>query len=164
VYALPWNCAIERREARGVFDGALPSGAAGLLGSHRFVRECLRDHRVDLGSVDVPVQCPHDADARKHRRTVERRDQDQGFHCSLPFRRCVFDLRKSCNVVAGVLKRDQRATAGQGDWLIKDARPSQSIHFRRSRRMALAGRILSWQPLPATIAAHPRADLTASSR
>jgi hypothetical protein len=65
-------------------------------------------------SFDVPVQCPHDTDARKHRRTVERRDQDQGFYCSLPFRRCVFDLRKSRNVVAGVLKRDQPATAGQG--------------------------------------------------
>ena len=32
-YALPRNCAIERSEARGGFDGALPSGAERLLGS-----------------------------------------------------------------------------------------------------------------------------------
>jgi hypothetical protein len=115
-------------------------------------------------ALNVAIQCPHDTDAREHCRTAVRRDQDQGFHCSLPFRRCVIDLRKSRDVVASVLKGDQHATAGQGDWLIEDARPGQSIHFRRSRRVALAGRILPCQPLPATIAAHPRADLTASSR
>src|ERR1700722_21040351 len=31
-YALPRNCAIERSEAGGGFDGALPSGAKRLLG------------------------------------------------------------------------------------------------------------------------------------
>ena len=52
MYALPWNCAIERREARGVFDGGLPSGAASTLGLMCFVRKSLRGHRVDLGGVE----------------------------------------------------------------------------------------------------------------
>jgi hypothetical protein len=30
-------------------------------------------------ALDVPVQCPHDADPREHRRAAERRDQHQGF-------------------------------------------------------------------------------------
>jgi hypothetical protein len=29
---------------------------------------------------NVPVQCPHDADARQHGMAAPRRDQDQGFH------------------------------------------------------------------------------------
>src|SRR5260370_15261094 len=33
----------------------------------------------------VPVQGPHDPNPRKHRWPARRRDQDQGFHCSLPF-------------------------------------------------------------------------------
>jgi hypothetical protein len=35
---------------------------------------------------NVTVQCPHDADAREHRRPAQRRDQHQGFDCGLPFR------------------------------------------------------------------------------
>jgi hypothetical protein len=42
---------------------------------------------------DVPVQRPHDANPREHRRSARRRDQDQGFRCSLPFRRRVLSLR-----------------------------------------------------------------------
>jgi hypothetical protein len=34
----------------------------------------------------VSVQCPHDANPRKHRRPAQCRDQDQGFHGRLPFR------------------------------------------------------------------------------
>jgi len=62
----------------------------------------------------VAVQRSHDADPREHRWPAGRSDQDQDFHCSLPFRRCVLDRRKSRDVVAGVLKGGQRATAGQG--------------------------------------------------
>ncbi len=43
---------------------------------------------------NVTVQRLHDADACKHRRAAVRRDQDQGFHCRLPFRRRVLGLRK----------------------------------------------------------------------
>ncbi len=35
--------------------------------------------RIKLANV-AAVQRPHDADARKHRRSARRRDQDQGFH------------------------------------------------------------------------------------
>jgi hypothetical protein len=35
--------------------------------------------------LDVTVQCPHDADARKHRGSAQRRDQDQHLHRRLPF-------------------------------------------------------------------------------
>jgi hypothetical protein len=31
-------------------------------------------------ALDVPVRCPHDADARKHCRPIRFRDQDQSFH------------------------------------------------------------------------------------
>jgi hypothetical protein len=31
-------------------------------------------------ALDVPVKRPHDTDARKHRRSADRRNQDQGFH------------------------------------------------------------------------------------
>jgi hypothetical protein len=31
-------------------------------------------------SFDVPVQCPHDTDAREHHWAAECCDQDQGFH------------------------------------------------------------------------------------
>jgi hypothetical protein len=43
VYALPRNCAIERSEAHGVFDGARPAGAARLPGSFRVAFQRLRE-------------------------------------------------------------------------------------------------------------------------
>jgi hypothetical protein len=46
----------QRGEARGVFNGALPCCAAGLLGSFRFAFERLRDHRVDLFAVEGPLR------------------------------------------------------------------------------------------------------------
>jgi hypothetical protein len=30
---------------------------------------------------DITVQCPHDTDARKHRRAAQLCDQDQAFDC-----------------------------------------------------------------------------------
>jgi hypothetical protein len=42
---------------------------------------------------DVSVQCPHDAEARKHRRpAVAFGDQDQDFNGSLPFLELLFGL------------------------------------------------------------------------
>jgi len=35
---------------------------------------------------DVPVERPHYADPREHRRAAQRRDQHQRFDCGLPFR------------------------------------------------------------------------------
>jgi hypothetical protein len=42
----------------------------------------------------VPVERPHDADARQHRGAAAGRDQDQGFHGVLPLRRAVLGLGK----------------------------------------------------------------------
>jgi hypothetical protein len=58
----------------------------------------------------VTVQCLHDADARKHRRSAVRRDQDQGFHGRLPFRRRVLSLRKLRDVERCVAERDELLT------------------------------------------------------
>jgi hypothetical protein len=52
----------------------------------------------------VAVQRSHDADARKHRRAAERRDQDQSLHCGLPLRRRVFGFRELGDVVPASLR------------------------------------------------------------
>jgi hypothetical protein len=41
---------------------------------------------------DVPVQCPHDADASKHRRAAVLCDQEQHFDRGLPFLELLFGL------------------------------------------------------------------------
>ncbi len=71
---------------------------------------------------NVAVQRPHDADAREHRRSARRRDQDQGLHCCLPFPGLVFDLRKLRDVVAGIFKGDKLATARRRYRLVKRSR------------------------------------------
>jgi hypothetical protein len=45
-------------------------------------------------ALNVAVQRSHDAYAREHRRAARRRDQDQRFHCSLPFLGPRLGLRK----------------------------------------------------------------------
>jgi hypothetical protein len=35
--------------------------------------------------LDVPVERPHDADPGEHHRAAKFRDQEQRFHCGLPF-------------------------------------------------------------------------------
>src|SRR5258708_6557943 len=70
-------------------------------------------------ALDVAVQCPHDADARKHRRPARGRDQDQSFHGRLPVGSLVLGLRKLRDVVASVLERDKLATARQRDWFFE---------------------------------------------
>ena len=54
-------------------------------------------------ALDVPIDRPHDADAREHRRAAERRHQDQSFHGCLPFRSLVNGVRKLGDVIAGRL-------------------------------------------------------------
>jgi len=53
--------------------------------------------RVEFGGV-VPVQCPHNADACKHRRAVLLCDEDQGLNRVEPVR---LDAFAWCRVVAG---------------------------------------------------------------
>jgi hypothetical protein len=73
---------------------------------------------------DVPVQRPHDADPRKHRRPARRRNQDQRFHGRLPFRGFVLGFGKLGNVGSSILQGDELATAGQWDWFVKGPAPS----------------------------------------
>jgi len=61
----------------------------------------------------VTVYCAHYADPREHRRPAGRRDQQQGFHRCLPFRRFVLGLRELRDVGAGVLERDEGAAVRQ---------------------------------------------------
>jgi hypothetical protein len=74
--------------------------------------------------LNVSVQCPHDTDPRKHRWAAQRRHQDQGFHCSLPFSGLVNGLRKLRDVVAGVLQRDERGAARQRYRIVKWSLPT----------------------------------------
>jgi hypothetical protein len=101
---------------------------------------------------DVSVQCPHEADARKHRRAAQRHDQDQRFHRGLPFLALVNGLRKLRDVIAGIFKRDELATVGQRDWIIErplsrtklnpSADPDRNIRARKRSGQAIysAGR------------------------
>jgi hypothetical protein len=72
----------------------------------------------------VTVQRPHDADARKHRRSARRRDQDQRLHCCLPLRGLMRGPRKFRDVLAGILEGDEAAPAGQGYGIFKPSFPA----------------------------------------
>jgi hypothetical protein len=54
VYALPRNRAIKRGEVPGVFDGALPSGAAGTIFDQLLAVKTGCNQRIDLRRI---VQC-----------------------------------------------------------------------------------------------------------
>jgi hypothetical protein len=82
---------------------------------------------IELANV-AAVQCSHDANPRKHRWAARRRDQDQGFHCSLPFRGRMLGLRKLRDVLAGILKGDELAPAWQRYWIIKSPLPAALSH------------------------------------
>jgi hypothetical protein len=47
------------------------------------------------------VQCPHDTDARHHRRAVELDDQEQGFYRGLPLPELLLGLGKLLDIVRG---------------------------------------------------------------
>ena len=57
--------------------------------------------QIELANM-VAVQCPHDADAREHRRATLRRHQDQGLHGRLPFHSLMLGLRQLGKVIACV--------------------------------------------------------------
>ncbi len=67
----------------------------------------------------MAVQRPHDADARKHRRPARGRDRDQRFHCWLPLGGLMLGFRQFRDVIAGILKGDELATARQRYGFIK---------------------------------------------
>jgi hypothetical protein len=54
----------------------------------------------------MAVQRLHDADAREHRWTATRCDQDQSLHCRLPLRGRVLGLRKLGDVGASLFEGD----------------------------------------------------------
>jgi hypothetical protein len=74
--------------------------------------------------LDMAIQRPHDADAREHRRAAERRDEDQGFHCCLPFGGLVLGFRELRDIGSRLLEGDELATARQGDRIVKTPLPS----------------------------------------
>ena len=79
--------------------------------------------------LDVTVQGPHDADARKYRRPARCRDQDQGLHCSLPLRGLMLGFRKLRRVGTGVLESDEPAPAGE-----LDRRSSETNSFPSAKK------------------------------
>jgi hypothetical protein len=57
-------------------------------------------------ALNMVVQRPHDADARKHRRAAQRRHQNQSLHCRLPLGSRVPGFRKLRDVGPGILEGD----------------------------------------------------------
>ena len=84
----------------------------------------------------MTVQCPHDADPREHRRASERRDQDQAFHCGLPFLDLVNGLRKLGDVGAGISKRLQRPAIWERNRIVETPLPSFVRHQAEAARRA----------------------------
>jgi hypothetical protein len=59
---------------------------------------------IKIKLADVPaVQRPHDANPREHHRPAKRCDQDQGFHCCLPFCGLVLSVWQLRDEFPGVL-------------------------------------------------------------
>jgi hypothetical protein len=73
---------------------------------------------------------PHDTDTCEHSGAAECRDQDQGFHCCLPFCSLVLGLRQLRDVVAGVLESDELASAGKRDRIFEKRFPAAIGHLR----------------------------------
>jgi hypothetical protein len=74
--------------------------------------------------LDVPVQGPHHADPREHGWPAMFRDQQQRLHCGKPFLGIMFCLGQFGDELAGVLQRDELATARQRDWIIERSFPA----------------------------------------
>ena len=87
-------------------------------------------------ALDVTVQRSHDPDAREHRRASERDDEDQSFHCRLPFLCFMLGLRKLRDVIAGILEREKLAPAGELDRIVKRPLPTTIGHRRPVLRVA----------------------------
>jgi hypothetical protein len=72
---------------------------------------------------DVPVQSPHDADARHHGRAGVLYDQQHGFDRGLPFREILFGLGK---LHGGMAQSHQLAPTRQQDRIIETTGPGGS--------------------------------------
>jgi hypothetical protein len=73
----------------------------------------------------VPVQRPHDADPREHRRAaVAFGDEDQGFNGSLPLLDLLFGLRQVLDISGGILEGDELAALGRRDWIVERPVPA----------------------------------------
>ena len=77
-------------------------------------------------ALNVTIERPHHADARKHCWPAKLCDQDQGFHRGLPFRGRVFRLWQLGDVGAGVVQGDEPAAVRQRDRIVEEASPGQS--------------------------------------
>jgi hypothetical protein len=104
-------------------------------------------------SNDVPVQRPHDADARHHSRPIELDDQEHSFDRGLPFLEILLSLRQLHDVAGGILQRDELATAGQGNRIVECAglrhqleRGTMTAPLPANARAACSARFLSALP------------------
>ena len=88
--------------------------------------------RVFAPGIKLPnvaaVQRPHDADARKRRRSARRRDQNQRFHGRLPLCILMLGFRQLSDVIAGVLERDEVSAARQRYRIVERSLPTTVSH------------------------------------
>jgi hypothetical protein len=73
---------------------------------------------------DMPVQCPHDADACHHGRTAMFDNKEQRFDRGLPLRELLFGLREFLDISGGVLEGDELPAAWQRDWIVERTFPT----------------------------------------
>ena len=78
-------------------------------------------------SLDLSIERPQHADARKHCRAARCCDQDQGLHRCLPFFGVVFWLRQLGDVLPGVAQRGERLLARQHDRIEKPLIPRHKL-------------------------------------
>ena len=79
-------------------------------------------------SLDLSIERLHDADPGEHPRASQRYDQDQGFHCGLPFRGLMVSFRKARDEFAGVLKGDELTAGRQRHWIFETSLPTTVSH------------------------------------
>jgi hypothetical protein len=81
-------------------------------------------------ALDVAVQGSHVADPREHRRAARRGDQDQRLHGRLPLCSLMLGFWQLRDVVAGIFKGDEVATARQRYWIVEGTFPAAASHSR----------------------------------
>jgi hypothetical protein len=79
-------------------------------------------------ALNVAVQCPHDTNPRKHRRTAVLDHQHQRLDRGLPFRGVVLRLGKPGDLMGRVAQRDERLPVRQRDRFRKLALPTFARH------------------------------------
>ena len=79
--------------------------------------------------LDVTVQRPHDADPGEHRRPAALCNEDQRFHCGLPFGRRVLGFRQLHDVGSGILQCEELPAIGKRYWILKRGGPGHGKGF-----------------------------------